>query len=105
MVNDWTYAVEVYDENQTLLSVDTIEHRLRSVVHDVAARMEAGEEPVPIGLLSADDRDRWTEVRLAYELALNHRLTPSRTYSTSSPSPRPTKSPLKSSSSRSSLSA
>ena len=71
MVNDWTYAVEVYDENQTLLSVDTIEHRLRSVVHDVVARIEAGEEPVPVGILSADDRDRWTEVCRAYELGLS----------------------------------
>jgi hypothetical protein len=63
MVNDWTYAVEVYDENQTLLSVDTIEQRLRNVVRDVVARIEAGEEPIPVGILSADDRDRWTEVR------------------------------------------
>jgi len=63
MVNDWTYAIEVYDENLTPLSVDTIEHRLRSVVHDVVARIEAGEEPVPVGVLSADHRDHWTEVR------------------------------------------
>lgn len=71
MVNDWTYAVEVYDESQTLLSVDTIEHRLRSVVHDVVARMEAGEKPVPVGILSADHRDLWTEVRRAYAFALS----------------------------------
>jgi hypothetical protein len=63
MVNDWTYAVEVYDENQMLLSVDTIEQRLRNVVRDVVARIEAGEKPIPVGILSADDRDRWTEVR------------------------------------------
>ncbi|KAI9440018.1 hypothetical protein H4582DRAFT_2075371 [Lactarius indigo] len=70
MVNDWTYAVEVYDENQTLLSVNTIEHRLRSVVHDVVARIEAGEKPVPVGILSADDRDRWSE-NLQYILSLS----------------------------------
>jgi hypothetical protein len=62
MVNDWTYGVEVYDENQILLSVDTIEQRLRNVVRDVVARMEAGEKPIPVGILSADERDRWAEV-------------------------------------------
>lgn len=63
MVNDWTYAVEVYDENRLLLSVDNIEQRVRSVVQDVMLRMEAGEKAVPVGILSADHRDRWTEVR------------------------------------------
>ncbi|KAH9037842.1 carnitine acetyltransferase [Lactarius pseudohatsudake] len=70
MVNDWTYTVEVYDESQTHLSVDTIERRLRGVVHDVVARIEAGEEPVPVGILSADDRDRWSE-NLQYILSLS----------------------------------
>ena len=70
MVNDWTYAVEVYDENQARHSVDTIEQRLRNVVRDVVARIEAGEEPTPVGILSADHRDRWTEVRRACELLL-----------------------------------
>ncbi|KAI0303791.1 Choline/Carnitine o-acyltransferase-domain-containing protein [Multifurca ochricompacta] len=45
MINDWLYAVE---------------QRLRSVVHD---------EPVPVGILSADDRNRWTE-NLRYVLSL-----------------------------------
>ena len=104
IVNDWTYAVEVYDENQTLLSVDTIELRLRSVVRDVVARIEAREVPVPIGILSADDRDHWAEVRMTYEL-LTYRLTLFRIYSTSSPSPPLTKSHSKSSNNQSSLSA
>jgi hypothetical protein len=63
MVNDWIYAVEAYDENRALLSAEIIEQRLRSVVHDVIRRVEAGEEPVPIGILSADHRDHWTKVR------------------------------------------
>jgi hypothetical protein len=63
MVNDWTYAIEVYDENQILLPVDIIEQRLRNVVRDVVVRIEAGEKPIPVGILSADERDRWAEVR------------------------------------------
>lgn len=70
MVNDWTYAVEVYGENQIRHSVDTIEQRLRNVVRDVVARIEAGEVPTPVGILSADHRDRWTEVRRACKLVL-----------------------------------
>ena len=62
MVNDWTYAIEAYDENRQLLSVNIIEQHLRSVVHDATQRMQAGEEAVPVGILSADHRDRWTEV-------------------------------------------
>jgi hypothetical protein len=63
MANDWLYAVEVYDDNQTLLTVENIEQRLRSIVRDVMRRAEAHEAPVPVGILSADHRDRWTEVR------------------------------------------
>ena len=62
MVNDWTYAIEAYDENRQLLSVDIIEQHLRSVVQDATRRMQAGEEAAPVGILSADHRDRWTEV-------------------------------------------
>jgi Choline/Carnitine o-acyltransferase len=63
MVNDWTYAVEVYDENRLLLSADNIEQRLRSVVQDATQRIQAGEKSVPVGILSADHRDTWTNVR------------------------------------------
>ena len=70
MVNDWVYAVEVYDENRALLAVDNIEQRLRSIVDDVTWRVEAGEEPVPVGILSADHRDLWTEVRSFMYLGL-----------------------------------
>src|SRR6266403_1733952 len=63
MVNDWTYAVEVYDENRKLLSVDDIEQRVRCVIQDATRRSLAGEKAVPVGVLSSDHRDRWTEVR------------------------------------------
>lgn len=104
MVNDWTYAIEAYDENRQLLSVDTIEQYLRSVVQDVTRRVQAGEDAVPVGILSADHRDRWTEVRF---VSFSHwdlcdELILSRTSIISSPSPLQTRRPLKSSNSRSS---
>jgi hypothetical protein len=68
MVNDWIYAVEVYDKNRKLYSVDDIEQRLRSVVQDATRRKQAGEKAVPVGILSSDHRDRWTEVRFFHVL-------------------------------------
>ena len=59
MVNDWTYAAEVYDDNRKLLSADDIEQCLGSVVHDATRRNLAGEKAIPVGILSADHRDRW----------------------------------------------
>jgi hypothetical protein len=62
MLHDWCYAVDVYDEHQTLVNVIEIETRLRAVVKDVEARLERGERAIPIGVLSADDRDVWAKV-------------------------------------------
>lgn len=70
MVSDWIYAVEVYNENRKLYSVDDIEQRLTSVVQDAARRKQAGEKAVPVGILSSDHRDRWTE-NLEYLLSLS----------------------------------
>jgi hypothetical protein len=66
MVNDWTYAIEAYDENRSLLAVDIIEQHLRSVVQDATWRIQSGEKAVPVGILGADHRDRWTEVCLIH---------------------------------------
>ncbi|KAI0264467.1 acyltransferase ChoActase/COT/CPT [Gloeopeniophorella convolvens] len=61
LVNDWLYAVDVYGAGGALFSVGEIEQRLRGVVADAGHRVAVGEKPVPVGLLSADDRDRWAE--------------------------------------------
>ena len=76
MVNDWTYAVEVYDENRLLLSAENIEQRLRSVVQDATQRIQAGEKAVPVGILSADHRDTWADVRPSHILCPMQQLTP-----------------------------
>lgn len=70
MIHDWCYSVVVYrslssmDPNAPLelLSPGEIEARLRAVVLDVEARLAKGEKPLPVGVLSADERDRWAQV-------------------------------------------
>ncbi|KAJ7285108.1 acyltransferase ChoActase/COT/CPT [Mycena rebaudengoi] len=84
MVHDWCYAVRVYRPPTTsestesapqLLDVQTIEARIRAAVVDAQRRRAAGETAVPVGVLSADGRDRWAQ-NLQRLLALspaNHR--------------------------------
>lgn len=69
MIHDWCYSVVVYQprkENDIgsprLFSPGEIEARIRAVALDVESRLAAGERPVPIGLLSADQRDKWAKV-------------------------------------------
>lgn len=68
MLHGWCYAVPVYyppispGSPPILMSPARIEAKLRSVVLDVEDRLAQGESPVPIGALSADDRDRWANV-------------------------------------------
>ncbi|TFK21193.1 acyltransferase ChoActase/COT/CPT [Coprinopsis marcescibilis] len=64
MLHDWAYAVPVYHppiglELPVLISPREIEARLRSVVLDVEERLAKGEKAFPIGVLSADNRDKW----------------------------------------------
>lgn len=46
----------------TLLPPAEIEARFRAVMLDVESRLANGERAVPIGVLSADDRDTWAKV-------------------------------------------
>lgn len=61
-IHDLLYNVEVLDEQLRLLSANEIRSRVMSVIHDVAGRQDKGENAVPVCVLSADERDRWTEV-------------------------------------------
>ncbi|KAG0706775.1 acyltransferase ChoActase/COT/CPT [Suillus ampliporus] len=61
MLHDFVYTIRVCEDDRTPLPVQTIENRIRAVVLDVIKRMEAGESAVPVGVLTSDDRDRWTE--------------------------------------------
>lgn len=70
MLHGWCYLVPVYypptspGTREVLMSARQIEMRLRSLVLDVEERLARGEKPVPIGTLSADDRDKWATVRV-----------------------------------------
>ena len=72
MIHNWCYLVVVYrappldhpTSRPTLLSPGEIEAQLRAVVLDVEGRLANGEKPLPVGVLSADDRGRWADVRI-----------------------------------------
>lgn len=61
-IQDWFYAIDVIDENQRPISPKSLETRIVQVVADAGKRLEAGEQAVPISVLSADHRDTWAEV-------------------------------------------
>ena len=63
LIHDFFYAVEVYDELRKPHDPAKIERRLWSCVRDVERRLALGERAKPVGVLTTDDRDRWTEVR------------------------------------------
>ncbi|TFY83219.1 hypothetical protein EWM64_g789 [Hericium alpestre] len=70
LVYDWLYAVEVYDKAWNLIAPQELENRLRRVAADVTYRQKCGERAIPVGVLSADDRDSWAE-NLQYLLSLS----------------------------------
>lgn len=61
LLHDRFYAVEVVDERMQLLSPAAIERSLGSIVDDVVSRLDSGEVAAPVCVLSADERDRWSE--------------------------------------------
>lgn len=65
MIHNWCYAIPVYHPTSPpkSVSVQEIETRIRSAVIDAEQRLAAGERAVPIGALTADQRDKWMQVR------------------------------------------
>ncbi|KAK2463432.1 hypothetical protein APHAL10511_004518 [Amanita phalloides] len=76
MLHNWFYTITVYHPpNPTSLRPQRLAPReissqLCAVVMDVEQRLADGERAVPIGILSADDRNRWTK-NLRYLLSLS----------------------------------
>ena len=64
MFRDWSYEVQVIDARGVRVPVDGVEARLLNIVRDVERRESAGESPLPIGRLTADNRDLWATVCL-----------------------------------------
>lgn len=69
MIHNWCYTVDVYHPPNSsssmplLLKPHEIESRIKAIVLDVEQRLCKGETAFPIGVLSADDRDRWAKAR------------------------------------------
>ncbi|KAG6853982.1 hypothetical protein C0991_011845 [Blastosporella zonata] len=65
-VHNWFYAIDVYNQPNSptdipqLMSPREIATRIRAVVLDVEQRLTNGERALPVGVLSADNRDIWT---------------------------------------------
>lgn len=64
MLRDWCYAVDVLDDTDTSASASKIETCIWKVIHDVNLRQQRGEKAVPVGVLTAHDRNSWAEVFL-----------------------------------------
>jgi hypothetical protein len=103
MVYDWFYVIDVYHSAPSSTApnhsspmplvddVSDLEERLRAVVVDAQARRQRGERAVPVGLLSADNRDVWAKVHLCSRfIAASYLTTANRTLTTFSSSRRPT---------------
>lgn len=67
MVHNYLYTITVYmapsiSSTPQLIHVRDIERQIRAVVLDVEKRLSNNEKAVPVGVLSADDRDLWAKV-------------------------------------------
>ncbi|KAG6910853.1 hypothetical protein DXG01_007169 [Tephrocybe rancida] len=64
-IHNWFYAIDVYHTPDSptdiphLMTPREIATRIRAVVLDVEQRLSNGEKALPVGVLSADDRDTW----------------------------------------------
>ncbi|GLB40321.1 putative choline/Carnitine o-acyltransferase [Lyophyllum shimeji] len=64
-LHNWFYAIPVYhppnspNDIPKLMEPREIESQIRAVVLDVEQRLANGDTATPVGVLSADDRDRW----------------------------------------------
>ncbi|GFZ49784.1 hypothetical protein JCM24511_07187 [Saitozyma sp. JCM 24511] len=69
MIDDFIYSIDVFpkatspEDITEPLPAGVIEQRIRSAVDDARSRIEAGEQAVKVGILTADERDTWTKNR------------------------------------------
>ncbi|KAG8935954.1 hypothetical protein FRC02_005429 [Tulasnella sp. 418] len=70
IIKDWLYSLEVYEANGSFIGVKEVEHKLWDIVRDVESREQKGETPVPVNILTADERDTWARNR-EYLMALS----------------------------------
>lgn len=63
-IHNWQYTIEVINSSSQIIPVRILEQRLLSIVEDASRRLNSGERAVLVGVLTADERDRWAEVRM-----------------------------------------
>lgn len=62
MLRDWCYAIEVLDNTDNPVSVSQIESRMWKAINDANLREQRNEKAVPVGVLTAQDRNSWAKV-------------------------------------------
>ena len=68
MIDDFVYSVEVFKpsgvpgKSPIPLPVDEVAKSFRGAARDARQRRKAGEEPLCVGILTADHRDTWAVV-------------------------------------------
>lgn len=79
MIHGWCYTIPVYHRSNApnqipqLKKPHEIESQIQAVVLDVEQRLASGETAIPIGTLSADDRDKWAAVCFHFIIHGNRR--------------------------------
>ena len=62
MFRDWCYAIDVLDDTDTPAPAIKIESYIWEAIHDANLRHQRGESAVPVGVLTAHDRNSWAKV-------------------------------------------
>lgn len=80
IIDDHYYSVETFapapeGEYPHPLEPVEIERRFKAAVADAKSKSDQGERPPLVGVLSGDDRDTWTKVRLHLPASTSTALT------------------------------
>ncbi|KIJ52558.1 hypothetical protein M422DRAFT_156186 [Sphaerobolus stellatus SS14] len=63
MLRDYIYALEVVDADEAPLPVAKLEEVIWAAIKDVENIRKEGEKAIPVGVLTAGDRDIWAKAR------------------------------------------
>jgi Choline/Carnitine o-acyltransferase len=64
MLRDWFYTIDVLDDTDTPAPASKIESCIWAAIHDADLRQQEGEIAIPVGVLTAHDRNSWAKVLL-----------------------------------------
>lgn len=66
MFREWSYVVEVVNQQGHQTSPSDLAARLFDITQDALREEQKGNVPIPIGRLTADHRDLWAMVMFIY---------------------------------------